>query len=347
MITRKLGEAGPKVSAIGLGCMGMSDLYGTAPRAASAAPSGAADRKESLATIHAALDAGITLLDTADFYGMGHNELLLEEALRGRARESVVISVKFGALRSPDGAWIGADGRPAAVKNFLAYTLRRLGTDYIDIYRLTRLDPAVPIDETVGAIGAMVKAGYVRYVGLSELGADSIRRAAAAHPISDLQIEYSLISRGIEAEILPVCQKLGIGVTAYGVLSRGLIGGHWSKERSTARGDFRAHLPRFGGDNLQRNLALVEALRAIAETKGATVAQVAIGWVLSRGQDIVPLVGSRTRAQLADSLGSVDIVLSATDLAAIERAVPAGAAAGDRYDPHQMAILDSESQGKR
>jgi len=346
MMTRALGRTGPRVSAIGLGCMGMSDLYGTAPRAASAAaPPGVADRAESLATIRAALDAGVTLLDTGDFYGMGHNELLIAEALRDRPRASVVISVKFGALRAPDGAWIGADGRPAAVKNFLGYTLRRLGTDFIDIYRLTRKDPAVPIEDTVGAIGEMVTAGHVRHVGLSELGADSIRRAHVAHPVSDLQIEYSLISRGIEAEILPACRELGIGITAYGVLSRGLIGGGWSKERSVAKGDFRTWLPRFGGENLERNLALVEALRGIATAKGATVAQVAIGWVLSRGEDIVPLVGSRTRAQLADSLKALDLVLTKDDLAAIERAVPPEAAAGERYDAHQMKILDSEKKG--
>lgn len=327
---RQLGTTGPRISEIGLGCMGMSDFYGPA------------DETESIATIHAALDAGITLLDTGDFYGMGHNELLLNKALQGRAREQVAISVKFGALRDPAGNWLGYDGRPAAVKNFLTYTLRRLGTDYVDVYRIARVDPAVPIEETVGAIADMVKAGYVRHIGLSEAGAATIRRAAAVHPISDLQIEYSLLSRSIEAQILPTCRELGISVTAYGVLTRGLLSGHWSKERALAPNDFRGFSPRFSGENLDRNLALVEALRAIAEAKGATVAQIAIAWVLSRGQDIVPLVGARRRERLSEALGATALQLSADDLAQIERAIPAGAAAGDRYDSRQMAHLDSE-----
>jgi aryl-alcohol dehydrogenase-like predicted oxidoreductase len=310
--------------------MGMSDLYGPA------------DEAESIATIHAALDAGITLLDTGDFYGMGHNELLLRRALQGRARDRVVISVKFGALRDPADNWIGFDGRPAAVKNALAYTLRRLGTDYVDIYRPARVDPAVPIEETVGAIADMVRAGYVRHVGLSEAGAETVRRAHAVHPVADLQIEYSLLSRGIEAEILPVCRELGIGVTAYGVLSRGLLSGHWSKERTVAPSDFRSSSPRFSGENLSHNLALVEALRAVADAKGATVAQLAVSWVLSRGQEIVPLVGARRRDRLAEALGALDLDLSEADLAQIERAVPPGAAAGERYHPSRLAGLDSE-----
>jgi aryl-alcohol dehydrogenase-like predicted oxidoreductase len=329
MIHRKLGNAGPEVSAIGLGCMGMSDLYGPA------------DRSESIATIHAALDAGITLLDTGDFYGMGHNEMLISEALKDRDRSSVAISVKFGALRDAAGNWLGYDARPAAVKTFLAYSLRRLGTDYIDIYRPSRLDPAVPIEETVGAIAEMVKAGYVRHIGLSEVGADTIRRASAVHPISDLQIEYSLISRSIESEILPTCRELGIGVTAYGVLSRGLISGHWSKARAGER-DFRSNAPRFQGANLDANLALVEKLRDIAEKIGASVAQVAIAWVAAQGKDIVPLVGARRRDRLAEALGALDVKLSADDLAALVRAVPADAAAGERYPAAAFAQLDSE-----
>jgi aryl-alcohol dehydrogenase-like predicted oxidoreductase len=309
--------------------MGMSDLYGPT------------DEAESIATIHAALDAGVTLLDTGDYYGMGHNELLLRDALRDRDREAVQYSVKFGALRGPDGSWLGIDGRPVAVKNFLAYTLRRLGTDHVDIYRLGRVDPTVPIEETVGAIGEMIEAGYVRYVGLSEAGADTVRRAHATHPVCDLQIEYSMISRGIESEILPTCRELGVGITAYGVLSRGLLSGYWSKERAEAP-DFRSHLPRFSGENLDRNLALVEALRGVADAKDATVAQLATAWVLSRGEDIVPLVGARRRDRLVEALGALDLDLNAEDLAAIERAVPTGAAAGERYDAHQMAILDSE-----
>lgn len=330
MDTRLLGSHGPRVSAIGLGCMGMSDLYGPA------------DRTESIATIHAALDAGITLLDTGDFYGMGHNELLIHEALQGRAREQVLISVKFGALRDPAGGWNGGDARPLAVKNFLAYTLRRLGTDYVDVYRPARIDPDVPIEETVGAIADMVKAGYVRQIGLSEVGADTLRRAHAVHPISDVQIEYSLLSRGIESEILPTCRELGVSVTAYGVLTRGLLSGHWSKDRTLVSGDFRNLGPRFSGENLDRNLALVEALRSIANAKNATVAQIAIAWVLSRGQDIVPLIGARRRERLSEALGALNLNLTSDDLAQIERAIPAGAAAGDRYDPGQMAMLDSE-----
>ncbi|HSO55959.1 MAG TPA: aldo/keto reductase [Actinomycetes bacterium] len=330
MITRSLGSAGPTVGAIGLGCMGMSDFYGSA------------DEAESIATIHAALDAGVTLLDTGDYYGMGHNELLLREALRGRDRDGVVLSVKFGLMRAPDGAIVGLDGRPAAVKNSLAYSLRRLGTDHVDIYRLGRVDPAVSIEETVGAIAELVEAGYVRHVGLSEAGADTVRRAHATHPVADLQIEYSLLSRGIEAEILPACRELGVGVTAYGVLSRGLLSGHWSKDRDLAAGDFRGSAPRFTGQNLDRNLALVQELRKLADAKGATVAQVAIGWVLFCGPDIVPLVGARRRDRLAEALGALSLELTGDDLAAIQRAVPAGAAAGDRYHAQQMATLDSE-----
>lgn len=330
MITRQLGSGGPRVSVLGLGCMGMSDYYGPA------------DRTESIATIHAALEAGITLLDTADFYGMGHNELLLNEALQGRNREQVVISVKFGALRDPAGGSAGNDGRPASVKNFLAYTLRRLGTDYVDIYRPARVDPTVPIEDTIGAIADMVKAGYVRHIGLSEAGADTIRRAHAVHPISDEQIEYSLLDRGIEENILPTCREIGIGITAYGVLARGLLSGHWSRERRLSPGDFRSVAPRFSGENLDHNLALVEALRAIAEAKGVTVALIAIAWVLSRGSDIVPLVGARRRDRLNEARGSLALTLTPADLAQIERAVPAGAAAGDRYPAVSMARLDSE-----
>jgi pyridoxine 4-dehydrogenase len=329
VVTRSLGLTGPTVAAIGLGCMGMSDLYGPA------------DEAESIATIHAALDAGVTLLDTGDYYGMGHNELLLGRALRDRDRGAVQYSVKFGALRGPDGSWLGFDGRPAAVKNFLAYTLRRLGTDYVDVYRLGRVDPGVPIEETVGAIAELIDAGYVRHVGLSEAGADSLRRAHATHPVADLQIEYSLISRAIEAELLPACRELGVGITAYGVLSRGLLSGHWSKDRNGAT-DFRKYLPRFSGENLDRNLSLVESLRAVADAKDATVAQVAVAWVLSRGDDIVPLVGARRRDRLAEALGALELDLRPDDLAAIERAVPRDAAAGERYDEHQMALLDSE-----
>jgi aryl-alcohol dehydrogenase-like predicted oxidoreductase len=329
--TRSLGSTGLRVSALGLGCMGMSDFYGHA------------DEAESIATIQAALDAGTTLLDTGDYYAAGHNELLIREALRGN-REQAVVSVKFGLMRGPDGSIVGNDLRPQAVKNFLAYTLCRLGTDYVDVYRPGRVFPDVPIEETVGAIAEMVQAGFVRHVGLSEVGAETVRRAHAVHPISDLQIEYSLLSRGIEHEILPTCRELGIGITAYGVLSRGLLSGHWSKERaeSLAPHDFRASAPRFTAENLDRNLALVEALREIAEAKEATVAQLAIAWALSRGADVVPLVGARTRERLAESLGALEVELTQDDLQRIEEAVPVEAVAGERYHAQQMAILDSE-----
>lgn len=327
---RTLGQEGPSVSDIGLGCMGMSDLYGPA------------DDAESIATIHAALDAGVTLLDTGDYYGMGHNELLIRDALKGRDRNGVVISVKCGALRDPRGNWLGIDGRPASVKTFLAYTLRRLGTSWVDIYRLGRVDPAVPIEETVGAMAEMVHAGSVRYIGLSEAGPETIRRAHRVHPISDLQIEYSLVSRGIERDILPACRELGIGITAYGVLSRGLISGHWTRERTTAPSDFRSHTPRFAAGNIEQNLQLVEELRQVAMAKGATVAQLAIAWVLSRGQDIVPVVGARRRDRLAEALGASTVSLTPTDLEQIERAIPAHGAAGERYAPTLMATLDSE-----
>ncbi|MBU6404995.1 MAG: aldo/keto reductase [Metallibacterium scheffleri] len=329
MSTVSLGRNGPRVSSLGLGCMGMSGMYGPA------------DRAESIATIHAALESGITLLDTGDFYGSGHNELLIHEALRAHPRDAVLLSVKFGALRDPANGWVGNDTRPAAMKNFLAYSLQRLGVDYIDIYRPARLDPQVPIEDTVGAIAEMVKAGYVRYIGLSEVGVDTLRRAAAVHPICDLQIEYSLVSRGIEDAILPACRELGIGITAYGVLSRGLISGHWSPQGAHA-GDFRAHSPRFQPGNVERNLALVESLRALAAARGLSLAQLAIAWVAAQGADIVPLIGARRRAQLHEALAAQGQRLDAETLAALARAVPRDAIAGTRYAPAQMALLDSE-----
>jgi aryl-alcohol dehydrogenase-like predicted oxidoreductase len=322
---RKLGRTGPEVFPIALGCMGMSGMYGPA------------EEPESLATIHAAIDAGVNLIDTGDFYGMGHNEMLIGRALHFQ-REDVLLSVKFGAQRGPDGVWLGYDARPAAVKTALAYTLKRLGTDYIDIYRPARLDPHVPIEETVGAIADMVKAGYVRHVGLSEVGPETIRRAAKVHPIVDLQIEYSLVSRGPEENIFPVLEELGIGLTAYAVLSRGLL----SSSQPAAAGDFRARLPRFSGDNLARNQALVTRLGEIAAGKGIAPAQLAIAWVLAKRDWIVPAMGARTRKQLAETLGALEVHLRPEELAAIEAAVPAEAVAGTRYDAHQMQVLDSE-----
>jgi len=334
MITRKLGTDSAAVStgALGLGLMGMSGMYGPAEEA------------ESIATIEAAVAAGMVFLDTGDFYGMGHNEMLLGRALKELSipRESVQISVKFGAQRGPDGAWLGYDARPGAVKTALAYTLTRLGVEYIDVYRPARLDPNVPIEETVGAISELIQAGYVRHVGLSEVGADTIRRAHAVHPVTDLQIEYSLISRGIETSILPTTRELGIGITAYGVLSRGLISGHWSADRAAGAGDFRNYNPRFQGENLTHNLSLVEELRSIAETKGVSVAQIAIAWVLAQGDDIVPLIGARRRDRLTEALGSLDVELTPADLEQIEKAVPKDSAAGGRYDAAGMRTLDSE-----
>jgi aryl-alcohol dehydrogenase-like predicted oxidoreductase len=322
---RQLGSAGPVVFPLALGCMGMSGMYG------------AADETESLATIHAALDAGVTLLDTGDYYGAGHNELLIGRALRGR-RDQALVSVKFGALRGPDGSWLGMDTRPSAVRNFVAYSLTRLGVDHLDIYRPGRLDPNVPIEDTIGAIADLVKAGYVRAIGLSEVGPETIRRAHAVHPISDLQIEYSLISRGPEESIFPLLRELGIGVTAYGVLSRGLLSG----STTTSPGDFRAYLPRFSDENREKNERLVDALRALAAEKSATASQLAVAWVLAKGQTIVPLVGARKRLQLSESLGALEIQLSPADLARIEEAIPTSAVAGTRYDEHQMRMLDSE-----
>jgi aryl-alcohol dehydrogenase-like predicted oxidoreductase len=322
---RTLGSAGPKVFPIALGCMGMSGMYGDA------------DERESTATIHDAIDRGINLLDTGDFYGLGHNELLIGRALQGR-RDKVLLSVKFGALRTPDGGWGGVDNRPVALKNFLAYSLTRLGTDHVDIYRPARLDPAVPIEDTVGAIADLIKAGWVRYLGLSEVGVDAIRRAHAVHPVADLQIEYSLISRNPETAIFPTLRELGIGVTAYGVLSRGLLGG----SRPAGPKDFRAYLPRFSGDNLARNQKLVDTLKQLAAEKNATPAQLAIAWVLAQHESIVPVVGARKRTQLEDSLGAVNLNLSPDDLRRISEAIPASEVAGTRYDEHQMQMLDSE-----
>jgi aryl-alcohol dehydrogenase-like predicted oxidoreductase len=328
--TRRLGSSGPSVSAIGLGCMAMSGIYGPA------------DDAESIATIHAALDAGITLLDTGDFYGMGHNELLIRDALRARERGEALISVKFGALRGPDNRFAGNDARPAAVHNFLAYSLRRLGTDHIDIYRPARLDPDVPIEDTVGAIAELVEAGYVRHIGLSEVGADTLRRAHAVHPICDVQLEYSLLARSIEAAVLPACRELGVAVTAYGVMTRGLLTGRWSADQALHPSDMRAHSPRYVGANLQHNLALVDAVRVLADQHGISVAQLAIAWVLGRGPDIVPLLGARRRERVAEALGAVEVALDDATLAALEQALPPGVAAGSRYPEAGMAQLDSE-----
>jgi aryl-alcohol dehydrogenase-like predicted oxidoreductase len=328
MKTLRLGRNGPLVSAVGLGCMGMSGGYGPA------------DDAESIATIHAALDAGITYLDTGDFYGMGHNEMLLHAALKGGRREKAFIAVKFGSMRDPAGRFVGDDVRPAAAKNFLAYSLKRLGTDYIDLYMPARVSHEVPIEDTVGAIAEMVRGGYVRHIGLSEASAHSLQRANKVYPISALQIEYSLFSRGIEKEILPAVRALGIPITAYGVLSRGLISK--TARASQHQGEIRTRMPRFAGDNFEDNLALVDKLAAIAAEKGISVAQLAFAWVRSRGDDIIPLIGARRRDQLAELLAALDVTLSRSELARIEAAVPADAVAGPRVAPSALAHLDSE-----
>ena len=329
MNRRQLGATGPLVSQVGLGCMAMSGIYGPT------------EDGESVATIQEAIDQGINLLDTGDFYGMGQNEILIGRAIEGR-REKVLLSVKFGAMRAPSGVFTGVDTRPAAVKNFAAYSLRRLGVDYIDIYRPARLDPAVPIEETIGAIAELVKEGYVRYIGLSEVSADTVRRASAVHPIVDMQIEYSLVTRGIEKHILPALRELGIAVTAYGLLSRGLL----SRSKLAAANDLRARFPRFMGENLQWNMRLVETLERIARDHDVTGTQLPIAWVLHQGGDIVPLLGSRTREQLREAMGALHMNLSQKELGRITEAVPAESVAGTRYDSGQMAVLDSERASK-
>ena len=327
MQTIKLGTSGPEISRIGLGCMGMSDFYGPA------------EENESLATLHAAQEAGVTLYDSGDFYGMGHNELLLRDALKGQ-RDRVVLSVKFGALRSPEGAFLGYALRPNHIQTWIAYSLKRLGTDYIDIYRPARLDPEVPIEEVAGAVKDLIAKGYVRHLGLSEMSADTVLKAHAVTPVCDLQIEYSLISRGIEADTLPRPREAGIAITAYGVLSRGLISN--TALQGSLNTGHRSAFPRLAGENLAHNLKLVEALAGIAEQRGATPAQLAIAWVLSRGEDIVPLIGARKRSHLVESLGAVNFRLSDSERAAIEIAIPPDAVQGTRYMAAQMAHLDSE-----
>jgi aryl-alcohol dehydrogenase-like predicted oxidoreductase len=323
--TVRLGRTGPQVYPIALGCMGMSGMYGPA------------DEAESIATIHEALDLGINVLDTGDFYGQGHNEMLIGRAIADR-RSRALLSVKFGALRGPDGSWGGMDTRPAAIKNFLAYSLTRLGVEHIDIYRPARLDPAVPIEDTIGAIADLKKAGYVRFIGLSEVGPETLRRAQAVHPIVDLQIEYSLVSRGPEDKIVPTLRELGIAMTAYGVLSRGLLAG----SRPTAAGDFRSYLPRFAGDNGAKNQRLVDSLAKVAHERGVTPVALAIAWVMSKGKDIIPVIGARTRKQLKEIPVALGMRLTIDELNVIEAAVPVSAVAGTRYQQEQMKHLDSE-----
>ncbi|MFN3210031.1 MAG: aldo/keto reductase [Roseovarius sp.] len=313
MTKRTLGQNGPEVSALGLGCMGMSEFYGKT------------DRKAAIDTIHAALEAGVTLFDTGDFYGMGDNEMLLAEALDGK-RDRVFLQVKFGAQRAPDGSFIGVDARPDSVKTALSYSLRRLGTDYTDLY-MAPSDPDVAIEETVGAMGEMFDQGYIRHIGLMNVDAETLRRANDTRPITAVQQEYSLISRDVEDEVLPLCRELGVGMTAYGVLSRGLLTG----STGNGEGDMRSTLlPRFQGENLTQNQLLARALAEVAEAEGITAAQAAIAWVANRGYDIVPLVGAKTVERLTEALGA-PLGLPESALDAIEKAVPSEGVAGGRH----------------
>ncbi len=327
MKTKQPGKHAPQMSALGLGCMGMSDFYGSAATR---------DDRENEAVIRAALDAGITLFNTGDFYGSGRNEALLGRALKGR-RDQALISVKFGALRSPGGAFLGYDGRPNSVKNFASYSLQRLGVDVIDIYQPSRVDPATPYEDTIGAVADLIQEGKVRYLGISEANADQIRKAHAVHPVAALEIEYSLATRFIEASILPTVRELGIGVIAYGVVGRGLLTGALPEQ--LAAEDFRAHLPRFQGETLQRNLEKTTVLQRIARERGATPAQIAIAWVLSRGEDVIPLVGTTNQTRLAENLNALEISLSPAELAELDASFPAGAIVGDRYPTALMGMV--------
>ena len=326
---RQLGRSGPTVFPIALGCMGMSGMYGST------------DDAESIRAIHAAIDGGITLIDTGDFYGMGHNEMLIARALSELSpstREKGLLSVKFGAQRTPSGAWSQFEGRPAAVKNFLAYSLRRLGVEQIAIYRPARLGDGVPIEDTIGAVSDMIKQGFVRFAALSEVGVETARRAQAVTPIVDVQLEYGITTRGMEAKVLPGLRELGIGVTAYGVLSRGLISGARPSEKS----DFRRFLPRFTGAAGEANRQLIATLDVLATEHGVTVPQLAIAWALHRGDDIIPLLGSRTVAQVRSSLQALNLRRTADDVAALEQTLPTHQIQGTRYDKVAMTHLDSE-----
>jgi aryl-alcohol dehydrogenase-like predicted oxidoreductase len=321
----KLGATGPEVFPIALGCMAMSGVYGKS------------SDDESIATIHEAIDRGINLIDTGDFYGAGHNEMLVGRALRGR-RDKALVSVKFGGLVGPDRAFVGFDARPHLVKAFAAYSLQRLGVDVIDIYRPARLDPNVPIEETIGAIADLIKAGFVRHVSLSEVGVETIRRAQAVHPVVDVQIEYSLISRGPEQNIFPALEELGISATLYGILSRGLLSG----SKPGGPGDFRGFYPRFSAEHRVQNEAVVARFSSFAKERGQSAAQLALAWVLAKQPRLVPLVGARTRAQLRDLLPALERPLSREEVQALEAIVPADAILGSRYPAEQMVRLDSE-----
>jgi aryl-alcohol dehydrogenase-like predicted oxidoreductase len=324
---KKLGTNGPSVTALGLGCMGMSDFYGTKETRNDA---------ESVETIKAALDAGVDFLDTGDFYGVGHNELLIREALKGRGKKPC-ISVKFGILRTPSGGFSGIDTRPESVKNYAAYSLTRLGIDVIDIYQPARINPAIPIEDTVGAIADLIKNGNVKYLGLSETSPELVRRAHRVHPVTAVEVEYSLASRVIENELLDTCRELGIGIVAYGTLSRGLLSGGLTGKYDVT--DFRAHAPRFTGENFEANKKRIAFLEEMAIEKGCTPSQLAIAWVLHRGDDILPLIGTTKRSRLIENLAAAEITLSYEDMKRISDSFPEGSFAGARYAEQQMGIV--------
>ncbi len=326
MQNKTLGKNGPAIPlGVGFGCMGMSDFYG----------SRANDEAESVAVLEAALDAGIGFLNTGDFYGLGHNELLLRRALAERSRQPL-LSVKFGAMRGPGGEFVGFDGRPQAVKSFAAYSLVRLGRDVIDLYQPARVDPTVPIEDTVGAIKELIDAGHVRYLGLSEASPEQLRRAHAVHPVSALEVEYSLGTRIIERELLQTARELGVAVVAYGVLSRGLLSGRVTQ---LAAGDFRAHIPRFSGENFSENKKRVALLEDMAREKSCTPAQLAISWVLHQGDNVIPLLATTNRRRLEENLAALDIRLDKEDLRRLDELFPEGAIQGDRYPEAQMAMV--------
>nr|WP_313427772.1 aldo/keto reductase [Brevundimonas diminuta] len=326
MKMRKLGRHGPEVSAVGLGCMGMSAFYG------------AADEAQSIAVIHRALDLGVSLFDTAEMYGPHTNEVLLGKALKGR-RDEAFIATKFGINRQPDGSAI-TDGSPANVRRAVEGSLSRLGVDHIDLYYQHRIDPNTPIEETVGAMAELVKEGKVRFIGLSEAAPATLRRAHAEHPITALQTEYSLWSRDPEDELLGVVRELGIGFVPYSPLGRGFLSGEIKSIDDLAPDDFRRTNPRFAGDNFQKNLDLVDAVGAVAADKGVTAAQLALAWVLAQGEDLVPIPGTRRITTLEQNAAAADIVLTPDDLARIEAVFPRGAAAGERYAPGGMTSLN-------
>jgi len=338
MERRSLGTVGLEVPALGLGCMGMSDFYG------------GRDETESVATINRALDLGVTFLDTADVYGTGTNEELVGRTIRGR-RHEVVLATKFGNVRAPDGTFLGVDGRPEYVRACCDASLKRLGVEVIDLYYQHRVDKNTPIEETVGAMAELVAQGKVRFLGLSEASAATLRRACAVHPITALQSEYSLWTRDVEEEILPACRELGVGFVAYSPLGRGFLTGTIRSAADLDAGDVRRRHPRFTADNLRKNLDLVRTVEAVARANGVTPAQVALAWVLSRGMDVVPIPGTKRRRYLEDNIGALGVTLAVADLARLDAAFPAGAAAGSRYPEAVMARLDGErasgSPGKR